>query len=350
MSFDVHIIGGGLAGSEAAWQLAEAQSRAQKADAARSTLDSLLDLQVRSLGENHPRTLITRLRRIDVLLARKEHEFALAESAALLTELRQHYGEDSSVIALAHAEHASALVAMKRHAESAEAFEAASAAYAASLGAQHQNTFRMRFNAAQMLAHVGADRSRVDKQFEGAIDDSPAGGRVECADEFDDSPVPVDAPQSRSRRSARGAGVYEAEIDQCACNGILAERRVLRSPPCAVGADKSVLKIALLQDARGRKIELPERFQDLRCRHSEERPKGLPQAPVECSELTSQELDVYGPQQNEAGLAEIDEAAVRRYAQIGLVPELEGYRLRHDDLRVLNPRVSSACALRASRP
>jgi eukaryotic-like serine/threonine-protein kinase len=161
---------GSLLHAEAAWQLAEAQLRARRTDAARGTLDTLLDLQVRSLGENHPRTLITRLRRIDVLLARKEHEFALAESAALLTELRQHYGEDSSVIALAHAEHASALLAMKRHAEAAEAFEAASAAYAASLGAQHQNTFRMRFNAAQMLAHVGADRSRVDRQFEGAID------------------------------------------------------------------------------------------------------------------------------------------------------------------------------------
>ena len=161
---------GSLMHAEAAWQLAEAQRRASKPDDARITLDALLDLQARTLGENHPRILISRLRRIDVLLARREIDYALSESVALLSALHRHYGEDSSVIALAHATHGSALLAKKLHAEAAEAFEAASAAYATSLGTQHQNTFRMRFNAAQMLARVGAEHSRVDRQFEGAID------------------------------------------------------------------------------------------------------------------------------------------------------------------------------------
>ena len=160
---------GSLLHAEAAWQLAEAQRKAGRSDDARMTLDVLLDLQSRSLGESHPRTLITRLRRVDVLLARKEAEFALQESTALLAELRLHYGSDSSVIALAHATHASALLGMQRHAEAADAFEAAGLAYASSLGSQHQNTFRMRFNAARMLAHVGAEAARVDRQFEGAI-------------------------------------------------------------------------------------------------------------------------------------------------------------------------------------
>ena len=160
---------GSLLHAEAAWQLAEAQRKAGRADDARLTLDLLLDLQARSLGEMHPRTLITRLRRVDVLLARKETEFALKESSALLVALRLHYGSDSSVIALTHATHASALLGMQRHAEAADAFEAAGLAYASSLGPQHQNTFRMRFNAARMLEHVGAQAARVDRQFEAAI-------------------------------------------------------------------------------------------------------------------------------------------------------------------------------------
>jgi serine/threonine protein kinase len=165
---------GSLIHAEAAWQLAEAQRLATLPDDARSTLDALLDLQVRTLGESHPRTLITRLRRVDVLLGQQQIDFALGETEALLTALRQHYGAESSVIALAHASHARALLAARRYGDAATAFEAASVAYGTSLGPQHSNTYRMRFNAAQMYAHVGADAARVDALFNEAIDGASA--------------------------------------------------------------------------------------------------------------------------------------------------------------------------------
>ena len=160
---------GSLLHAEAAWQLAEAQHKAGRNEDARITLDSLLDLQQRSLGAQHPRSLITRLRRIDVLLALKEAELALRESSELIVALREHYGGESSVIALALATQASALAANRRHAEAADSFEAAGVAYAASLGAEHKNTFRVRFNAARLLQHIGADPARIDRLFEDAI-------------------------------------------------------------------------------------------------------------------------------------------------------------------------------------
>jgi predicted Ser/Thr protein kinase len=160
---------GSLMHAEAAWQLAEAQRLAKRPADARRTLDSLLDLQVRTLGENHPRTLITRLRRVDVLLANGDTPFALGESETLLQALRQHYGADSSVIALAHATRGGALIAARRHEEAAQEFEAASAAYESSLGVDHQNTFRSRFNAAQLLHMVRADPARVDREFDAAV-------------------------------------------------------------------------------------------------------------------------------------------------------------------------------------
>jgi tetratricopeptide (TPR) repeat protein len=160
---------GSLLHAEAAWQLAEAQHKAGRNEDARITLDRLLDLQQHSLGAQHPRSLITRLRRIDVLLALKEAELALRESSELIVALRQHYGGESSVIALALATQASALAANRRHAEAADSFEAAGVAYAASLGAEHKNTFRVRFNAARLLQHIGADPARIDRLFEDAI-------------------------------------------------------------------------------------------------------------------------------------------------------------------------------------
>ena len=160
----------GLSHAQAAWQLAEAQRLAGQVETARATLDALLAQQQAALGADHPRTLVTRLRRIDVLLQQEQAGPAAQEAAGLIGRLEPVFGPDSSMLALAQVAHAGALTATGRYAESAAAWESASAAYAASLGTGHENTYRTRFNAAQMLAYVEADATRVDPQFEGAIE------------------------------------------------------------------------------------------------------------------------------------------------------------------------------------
>jgi tetratricopeptide (TPR) repeat protein len=161
---------GSLMHAEASWQLAEAQRRAKRNTDALATLDTLRDSQRTTLGDSHPRTMVTRLRRLFVLLSMADVDAALPESFELVTQVRAHYSEDSSVLAMALALNASALAAAKRFEESAAADEAAAEAYERSLGPNHDNTVRSRFNAAQMLAHVKAEPARVDRQFQRAIE------------------------------------------------------------------------------------------------------------------------------------------------------------------------------------
>ena len=153
-------------GPEALWQLADALQASSRVPEAIELLDRLLEAQSASLGRDHPRVLVTRLRLADVHRANGAYALALEEIDAMSMPVDAAFGQRSSISGLLEATRARVLAGMRRNVEAGDAFLDAEAIYAASLGPSHRNTIKAGFNAAQMLAWAPESRMRGLQEFE----------------------------------------------------------------------------------------------------------------------------------------------------------------------------------------
>jgi eukaryotic-like serine/threonine-protein kinase len=152
------------------WQLSEAYKQAGKPQIGLTTLDQVLE-QTKALGTDHPSQLLTRFRRVGMWSNLGKHDQAIAEIRLLIPLIRQRFGE-TSTLALAQDLYAKVLLAAKELKLAAVQFEIAADAYESSLGPQHNNTLRTRFNAASTLDRGEFDRERVDRHYQKALNDA----------------------------------------------------------------------------------------------------------------------------------------------------------------------------------
>ena len=139
---------------DAQWQRAEARRLGGNADAARAILETLLAQLTPALGSDHATVLLTRLRKVDVLLDLGHVDEAIGEAESLARRIEEIYGRGSSVTALGHSTLALSLVRAERYRESIEPYRLAALAYAESLGSDHITTARSSFNLALMQTYV----------------------------------------------------------------------------------------------------------------------------------------------------------------------------------------------------
>ncbi len=154
------------------WQLSEAYRQAKQPEIALHTLDNVLTY-TETLGSDHPSHLLTRFRRVAMWSDLGRHDQAMTESRQLIPLIRERFGA-TATLALAEDAYAKALYAAEKSKLAAEQFEVAANAYEFSLGAQHNNTMRTRFNAARMLEHAEFESVRVDRNYQKALDDAVA--------------------------------------------------------------------------------------------------------------------------------------------------------------------------------
>jgi eukaryotic-like serine/threonine-protein kinase len=151
------------------WQLAEAQRLDDKPGQALATLESLLDQLQRVLDVNHATILLSRLRKVDVLLDLGRIGEAIDEAQSLSISIESAYGRKSSVTALTWSTLALALVRAERYSDSIGPYRNAAMSYAESLGANHVTTARSYFNLALMQTYIDPSDSKSAGNFVKAI-------------------------------------------------------------------------------------------------------------------------------------------------------------------------------------
>jgi eukaryotic-like serine/threonine-protein kinase len=154
---------------DAQWQLAEAQRLGGHAVQALATLESLLGPLNAVLDANHATVLLTRLRKVDVLLDLGRIEEAIDEAQTLSISIENAYGRKSSVTALTWSTLALALVRAERYSDSIGPYRNAAMSYAESLGANHVTTARSYFNLALMQTYIDPGDSKSAENFVKAI-------------------------------------------------------------------------------------------------------------------------------------------------------------------------------------
>jgi eukaryotic-like serine/threonine-protein kinase len=154
---------------DAQWQLAEAQRLDGNPVQALATLESLLGQLKRVIDANHATVLLTRLRKVDVLLDLGRIEEAIDEAQGLSISIENAYGRQSSVTALTWSTLALALVRAERYSDSIGPYQNAAMSYAESLGANHVTTARSFFNLALMQTYVDPSDSKSAGNFVKAI-------------------------------------------------------------------------------------------------------------------------------------------------------------------------------------
>lgn len=144
---------------EAVWQLAEAQRLADQPQSALQTLDRLLS---QFAEQEHPRALLTRLRRERLLLWGKDASAeSLPATEELLAGLERQFSATSTVLGVAHGLHARALELAGQPQAAVEAHQREVAALTASLGSTHAKTLIARFNLAESLLATDAGLAKA---------------------------------------------------------------------------------------------------------------------------------------------------------------------------------------------
>lgn len=131
----------------AQWQLAEAQRAAKEFPAALATLERMLQWQRSGDGE-HPRALVTRLRRLVVLEQAGELDRAAGDAAALIQAVDARFGAHSVFAATARTAEGRVLRKSGRTAAGLARLDEALAIQRELLGPQHPTTVMAEYNLA----------------------------------------------------------------------------------------------------------------------------------------------------------------------------------------------------------
>jgi len=140
--------------SEAHWELARALRYNGRHDDALAANARTLQWQREGIGDDHPRTALTRMNRVDLLWAAKRHEEAIPEGRAAVAEIRRIYGADSLMAARAGSMLAVALRGAGQTAEAIALSREVLAVWRRRLGDDHASTIRGTYNLAAVLTET----------------------------------------------------------------------------------------------------------------------------------------------------------------------------------------------------
>lgn len=150
-------------------ELAQAMRWLERYDEALATVDEMLAWQNRTLPPDHPRILITRLWRADLLRASDRLDQAHRELDTLLDRIERSYGPLSTLTAQARASLARVEFAQGRIDAAIANQTAATEAWRISVGATHADTIRARFNLALMMSRDNSRVEQTESVFRAAI-------------------------------------------------------------------------------------------------------------------------------------------------------------------------------------
>jgi eukaryotic-like serine/threonine-protein kinase len=151
------------------WYLAEAYRESNRFEQAVAVLDRQIREQSVRNGQEHPSTLVSRLRRIEPLIALEQAASAERELIALKPKLDRHYDAESSIMGLYYNLLGKALNAQEKPVEALAHYRQALTINQKSLGADHQNTWLSHMNIALVIMYGGGDRRDAYPHFASAI-------------------------------------------------------------------------------------------------------------------------------------------------------------------------------------
>ena len=151
------------------WYLAEAYRESDRFEQAVAVLDRQIREQTIRKGQNHPSTLVSRLRRIEPLIALGQALSAESELIALKPRLDRHYDPESSIMGLYRNLFGAALNAQQKPGAALAQYRQALAINRKALGANHENTLRSHLNIALVVIYGGGDRREAYPHFASAI-------------------------------------------------------------------------------------------------------------------------------------------------------------------------------------
>ena len=151
------------------WYLAEAYRESDRFRQAVTVLDVQIREQTIRKGQDHPSTLVSRLRRIEPLIALGQAVSAESELIVLKPGLDRYYDPDSSIMGLYHNLYGAVLNAQQKNDEALTQYRQALAINQKVLGAHHENTLRSHLNIALVVIYGGGDRREAYPHFASAI-------------------------------------------------------------------------------------------------------------------------------------------------------------------------------------
>jgi eukaryotic-like serine/threonine-protein kinase len=146
-----------------AYRLSDAPSRAV------AVLERQIVEQSKRFGVDHPRTLIPRLRRVELLTEVEAGGLAERELLAIKPGLDRYYDQGSAVQAQYHNIFGKFLNEHERPEEALAHYRRALEINQAAVGLEHENTLRSHLNVALVIAYSQPDRSDAYPHFERAI-------------------------------------------------------------------------------------------------------------------------------------------------------------------------------------
>jgi eukaryotic-like serine/threonine-protein kinase len=151
------------------WYLAEAYRESDRFESAVAVLDLQIREQAARNGQDHPSTLVSRLRRIEPLIALGQSVSAQSELVALKPMLDLHYDTESSIMGLYHNLFGAVFNAQQKTDQALIQYRQALAINRKALGADHENTLRSHLNIALVVIYGGGDRREAYPHFASAI-------------------------------------------------------------------------------------------------------------------------------------------------------------------------------------
>jgi eukaryotic-like serine/threonine-protein kinase len=151
------------------WYLAEAYNLSGRYQDAVRVLDRQIAEQHKRNGRDDPMTLVSRLRRAELLSKTGNAASAERDLMAISPLLDRHYGRGSAVYGQYQNIFGQVMNAQGRSEEAISHFRESLAAQEAAFGSEHENTLRAHFNVAQMIAYSMPDRSAAYPHFAEAI-------------------------------------------------------------------------------------------------------------------------------------------------------------------------------------
>jgi eukaryotic-like serine/threonine-protein kinase len=149
--------------------LAEAYRQSDRFKPAVDVMNRQIAEQQTRYGSDHPLTLASRLRRVELLSDAGDNATAERELASIKPLLDRHYDQGSALQGEYHNIYGKFLAGLNRRAEALTHFRQALAINALALGADHENTLRLHLNIAMMIAYTEQDRSDAYPHFLAAI-------------------------------------------------------------------------------------------------------------------------------------------------------------------------------------
>jgi eukaryotic-like serine/threonine-protein kinase len=151
------------------WELSSVLRWGGELEASLRVLDDMLDWQLQSLTETHPRVVLTRLRQLNTRSQSGDAAAAIDDFMSQLPLLESHYGEDSLVAAQAHFILGYANSRADNLKLAIHHYRRAFGVFRVAIGEDHSDTLRVSLNLAEVLAREGTQVDEAEALYANAL-------------------------------------------------------------------------------------------------------------------------------------------------------------------------------------